>query len=170
MVVLQINKIIGTYKGDKMTLSSTNIVKVIVVTDDLEKTVSAYKTLLGTGKGPAEKNTEHKEIRTPYTKYKGEDITDTPMEVESVFSDNFWFEIIKPLGNNDPWAAWLKEHGTSICSICLLSNGSLEADEQVMEEAGFESLFKQEKGYERYEYFDTSKELGVLVEVKEQYK
>lgn len=153
-----------------MALSSTNIVKVIVVTDNLEETVSAYKTLLGTGKEPAEQNAEHKEVRTPSMKYKGADITDTPMKVESVFSDNFWFEIIQPLGNNDPWAAWLKEHGTSICSICLLSDGPLEDDEETMKNTGFDSLFKHEKGYEAYEYFDTSKALGVLVEVKEQYK
>lgn len=92
------------------------------------------------------------------------------VKVESVFSDNFWFEIIQPLGNHDPWAAWLQEHGTSICSICLLSEGALEDDEQTIKNAGFESIFKHEKGYEAYEYFDTSKVLGVLVEMKEQYK
>ncbi|MFP3152885.1 VOC family protein [Lachnospiraceae bacterium ZAX-1] len=153
-----------------MALSSTNIVKVIVVTDDLEKTVAAYKTLLGTGKAPDASEEKHEVVREPYTKYKGADITDTPMKVDSVFSDNFWFEIIQPLGNNDPWANWLKEHGTSICSICLLSDGSLENDEAVLKNAGFDSIFKQEKGYEAYEYFDTSKVLGVLTEVKEQYK
>ena len=93
-----------------------------------------------------------------------------PMRVESVFSDNFWFEVIQPLGHNDPWAKWLEEHGTSICSICLLSNGPLENDEAVMADAGYASIFKQEKGYEAYEYFDTAKELGVLVEMKEHYK
>lgn len=153
-----------------MALSSTSIIKVIVVTDDLEKTVAAYKTLLGTGKAPEELNAEHKEVRTPYMKYKGEDITDLQMKVESVFSDNFWFEIIQPLGDNDPWAAWLKEHGTSICSICFLTDGPLEDDEKVMKDAGFASIFIQEKGYEAYEYFDTADALGVLVEVKEQYK
>lgn len=151
-----------------MALSSTNIIKVIVVTNDLEKTVSAYRTLFGTGT-PIEDNREHKEVRTPYTKYKGQDITDTPMKVESVFSSNFWFEIIMPLGNNDPWADWLKEHGTSIYSVCLLSDGPLENDEDTMRNAGFESIFKQEKGYEAYEYFDTADALGVLVEVKERY-
>ncbi|RKI85808.1 hypothetical protein D7V83_03755 [bacterium 0.1xD8-71] len=156
-------------KEDKdMALSSTNIVKVIVVTDDLEKTVSAYKNLLGTGAAPAEE-AEHMQVRTPFTVYKGEPITDTPMKVESVFSDNFWFEIIQPLGDNDPWAQWLKEHGTSICSICLLTDGPLENDEEVMKNAGYESVFKQEKGYEAYEYFDAAKDMGVLVEVKEHY-
>ena len=38
-----------------------------------------------------------------------------------------------------------------------------------MEKAGFRSIFKQEKGYEAYEYFDTADALGMLVEVKEQY-
>lgn len=152
-----------------MALSSTNIIKIIVVTDNLKKTVSAYKLLLGTGNVPDTEDI-HKAIKTPYIQYKGEYITDTPMKVESVFSDNFWFEIIQPLGDNDPWAEWLKKHGTSVCSICLLSDGPLEADEKVMENAGFASIFKQEKGYEAYEYFDTSDALGVMVEVKEQYK
>lgn len=152
-----------------MALSSTNIIKVIVVTDDLDRTVAAYKKLLGTGTAPAEE-TEHKMVRTPFTKYLGKDVTDMPMRVESVFSDNFWFEIIQPMGSNDPWAAWLKEHGTSICSVCLLSNGALEHDEAVMAEAGYASIFKQEKGYEAYEYFDTSRDLGVLLEMKEHYQ
>lgn len=152
-----------------MALSSTKIIKIIVVTDNLEKTVSAYRTLLGTGNEP-KGDTQHKIVREPFTKYKGGDITETPMKVESVFSDNFWFEIIQPLGNNDPWAKWLKDHGTSVYSICLLSDGPLEADEKVMRDAGFSSIFKQEKGYEAYEYFDTSDILGVLVEMKEQYQ
>lgn len=151
-----------------MALSSTSIIKVIIVTDNLEKTVAGYKALLGTGTAPAEQG-EHKMVRTPFTRYLGKNITDTPMKVESVFSDNFWFEIIQPLGDNDPWAAWLKEHGTSVCSVCLLSGGALEKDEDIMAKAGYASIFKQEKGYEAYEYFDTSKDLGVLVEVKEQY-
>ena len=152
-----------------MALTSTKVIKVIVVTDDLEKTVNGYKALFGTGKAP-EDNSDHKQVREPYTKYLGEDITDTPMKVESVFSDNFWFEIIQPLGNNDPWAAWLKEHGTSIYSVCLLSDGPIEQDEKTMADLGYKSIFKQEKGYEAYEYFDTSADLGILVEVKEQYK
>jgi hypothetical protein len=157
-------------EGCEMALSSTNIAKVIVVTDDLDKTAAAYKALLGTGKAPAESSEPHKNTHEPYTKYKGVDITDTPMKVDSVFSDNLWFEIIQPLGNNDPWADWLKEHGTSICSICLMSDGPLEKDEETLKAAGFPSVFKQEKGYEAYEYFDTSKALGVLTEVKEHYR
>ena len=85
-----------------MALSSTRIIKVIIVTDDLDKTVSAYKLLFGTGCAPASDEAEPKMVRTPYTKYLGQDITDTPMKVESVFSDNFWFEIMQPMGNNDP--------------------------------------------------------------------
>ncbi len=151
-----------------MALSSTKIIKVIIVTDNLEKTVAAYKLLFGTGTAPAEE-AEPSMVRTPYTRYLGKEITDIPMKVESVFSDNFWFEIIQPLGDNDPWAEWLKQHGTSLYSVCLLSDGPLEADEDVMKTAGFESIFKQEKGFEAYEYFDTADALGLLVEVKEHY-
>ena len=33
----------------------------------------------------------------------------------------------------------------------------------------YPSIFKQEKGYEAYEYFDAAKDMGVLVEIKEYY-
>ena len=152
-----------------MALLSTKIIKVIVVTDDLEKTVAAYRTLLGVDREPEPGNLPHNSIRTPYTRYLGQAITDTPMKAAGVCSENFWFEIIQPLGDNDPWAAWLKEHGTSICSICLLTNGPIEEDEAVLKDAGFTSIFKQEKGYEAYEYFDTASALGTLLEIKERY-
>ena len=152
-----------------MALSSTKIIKVIVVTDDLERTASAYRTLLGVDREPEPGNIPHNQVRVPYTRYLGQAITDTPMKVESVCSENFWFEIIQPMGDNDPWAAWLKEHGTSICSICLMTDGPIEADEARMAEAGFPSIFKQEKGYEAYEYFDTARALGALLEIKEWY-
>ena len=152
-----------------MALSSTRIIKVIVVTDDLEKTVSAYRTLLGVDREPEPADLPHNQVRAPYTRYLGRDITDTPMRAASVCSENFWFEIIQPLGHDDPWAAWLRDHGTSICSICLMTDGPIEADEAVLEGAGFQSIFKQEKGYEAYEYFDTSAALGTLLEIKERY-
>ena len=120
-----------------MALSSTKIIKVIVVTDDLDRTVSAYRTLLGVDREPEPANLPHNQVRAPYTRYLGRDITDTPMRAASVCSENSWFEIIQPLGHDDPWAAWLAQHGTSICSICLMTDGPIEADEAVLEGAGF---------------------------------
>ena len=152
-----------------MALSSTKIVKVIVVTDDLDRTASAYRTLLGVEREPEPGDIPRNSLRAPYAKYMGKDITDTPMRVESVCSENVWFEIIQPLGDDDPWAAWLKAHGTSVFSVCLLTDGPIEADEARMAEAGYASIFKQEKGYEAYEYFDTAKDLGTLLEIKERY-
>ena len=153
-----------------MALSSTAVVKVIIVTDDLERTAAAYEKLLGSSRTMDGDGKEHRMVREPYTRYKGQPISDTPMKVRSVLSENFWFEIIQPLGDNDPWAQWLKDHGTSVCSVCLLSDGPLEKDEERMAEAGYASLFKQEKGYEAYEYFDTARDLGTLLEIKETYR
>ena len=152
-----------------MALSSTAVVKVIIVTDDLDRTAAAYEKLLGSSRTMDGDGGEHRMVREPYTRYQGRPITDTPMKVKSVLSENFWFEIIQPLGNDDPWAQWLKDHGTSVCSVCLVSGGPLEADEEKMASAGYASLFKQEKGYEAYEYFDTSRDLGTLLEIKEIY-
>lgn len=152
-----------------MALSSTKIIKFLVVTDDLERTAGAYRALLGVNREPEPDNLPHNQVRTPYNRYLGKEITDTPMRVESVCSENFWFEIIQPMGDNDPWAAWLKEHGTSICAICLMTDGPIEADEAVMAREGFPTIFKQEKGYEAYEYFDTAAALGAMLEIKERY-
>lgn len=151
-----------------MALSSTKIVKVIVVTDDLDRTVAAYQKLLGTGT-PVQEEADPRMVRTPFIRYKGETLERMSLKVKSVFSDNFWFEIIQPTGDHTPWADWLKEHGTSVYSICLLSEGALEHDEEVMEQAGYPSIFKHEKGFEAYEYFDTARDLGVLLEMKEHY-
>jgi len=151
-----------------MALSSTKVIKVIVVTDDIEKTADAYRKLLGCDRRP-EPGKEHRNLRGPFVLYKGQPAGGTPMKNVSVLSENFWFEIIQPLNDVGPWADWLKEHGTSICAVSLLTNGPLENDEALMEEAGFPLLFKQEKGYEAYDYFDTAKSLGVLLEMKEQY-
>ena len=89
------------------------------MTDDLERTAGAYERLLGTDR-KMEESGEHRTVRKPYTRYLGKPITDTPMKVKSVLTENFWFEIIQPLGEHDPWAQWLKDHGTSVCSVCLL--------------------------------------------------
>ena len=151
-----------------MALSSTKIIKVIVVTDDIDRTVDAYRKLLGTDRKP-EAGKPHNNVREPFVRYKGQPVGGTPMKNVSVLSENFWFEIIQPLNDEGPWADWLKEHGTSICAVSLLTNGPLEDDEALVEEAGFPLLFKQEKGYEAYDYFDTAKALGVLLEMKEQY-
>ena len=153
-----------------MALSSTAVVKVIIVTDDLERTAAAYEKLLGSSRTMDGDAKEHRMIREPYTRYKGQPITDTPMKVRSVLSENFWFEIIQPLGDHDPWAQWLKDHGTSVCSVCLVTNGVLEEDERKLALEGYRSLFKQEKGYEAYEYFDTAQDLGTLLEMKEIYR
>ena len=152
-----------------MALSSTAIIKVLVVTDDLERTAGAYERLLGTDRKPEENHEEHPMLREPYTRYLGKPITDTPMKEKSVLTENFWFEIIQPLGDHDPWAQWLKDHGTSVCSVCLVTSGALEEDERKLALEGYRPLFKQEKGYEAYEYFDTARDLGTLLEMKEIY-
>ena len=57
-----------------------------------------------------------------------------------------------------------------MCSVCLVTNGVLEEDERKLALEGYRSLFKQEKGYEAYEYFDTAQDLGTLLEMKEIYR
>ena len=60
-----------------MALSSTSIVKVIVVTDDVDRTAGAYERLLGTDRKPEEQK-EHRMVREPYTRYLGEKLQTLP--------------------------------------------------------------------------------------------
>lgn len=43
----------------------------------------------------------------------------------------------------------------------------LDHDVQLMEDLGFPLTFFEEKGYERYTYYDTADTLGLLLEIKE---
>ena len=53
-----------------MALSSTAAVKVIIVTDNLERTAAAYEKLLGSARTMKGDEKEHRMIREPYTVYK----------------------------------------------------------------------------------------------------
>lgn len=50
-----------------------------------------------------------------------------------------------------------------------LNKKIIEAGKHLFSEKPFAHSLEQEKGYEAYEYFDTAKDLGVLIEVKEHY-
>lgn len=149
-------------------ISNTHIVKIGIVTDDVEKTASAYEAIFGTTNN-VEGSEDHQPviIRKPYKLYKGEAITEVGMKVRNIFTSNFWFEIIQPLTENNPWSDWLHEHGTSVCFTSVSIENGFEHEIAVMNSNGFSQSYIEDKGYERYTYFDTGSDLGLLLEIKE---
>ena len=63
----------------------------------------------------------------------------------------------------------LHNQGSQIASVCFISL-YIEGFEQhidLMGRKGFSLVFEEEKGFERYAYFDTLKALGFTLEMKE---
>ncbi|MDL2205852.1 VOC family protein [Eubacteriales bacterium OttesenSCG-928-N13] len=149
-------------------ISSNRVIKVGIVTEDVENTYAKFCELFDTLE-PYESHSEPEGDWAPlkYQKYKGEPAGAMPMKVKCVYLDPIYFEIVQPMGDaKSPWHDHLREHGTSVCFISLYING-FEQHIDMMGKKGFPLIFEEEKGYERYAYFDTLKTLGFTLEMKE---
>jgi hypothetical protein len=150
-------------------LGSSTIVKLGIVTDDVERTAAAYRTLFAVGPVPATQSEPHPPFTIePFKTFRGQPCGETPLKVVNHYTENFWFEIVQPLDDTpSPWSEWLREHGTSVCFTSIHIGGGLSHDTALLESLGFPQVFLEDKGYERYAYFDTAAVMGLLVEVKE---
>ena len=149
-------------------IASNRIIKIGIVTHNADETVAAFQTLFDTlspydsDKAPAG-DFDH----LKYKKYLGQLADSTPLKVRCVYLDPIYFEIVEPLGEaSSPWHDHLKQHGTSVCFISLYIEG-FEQHIDLMGKKGFPLIFEEEKGFERYAYFDTLKALGFTLEMKE---
>lgn len=156
-------------------IGSSRIIKIGIVTEDVEKTASAFRAIFAEGPVPESQwpASVHPQVHVPYSvtprkEYKGAQDPHTPMKVVNFYTQNFWFEIVQPLpGDPNPWSDHLAKHGTSVCFMAVHVPDSLDHDMQLMEQLGFPLTFFEDKGYERYTYYDTADTLGLLLEIKE---
>lgn len=149
-------------------IASNRIIKVGIVTSDAEKTCQAFQSLFDTlppydsDEAPAG---DFEPLK--YKKYMGQPAENAPLKVRCAYLDPIYFEIVEPLGEAvSPWHDHLKAHGTSVCFISLYIEG-FERHIDLMGKKGFPLIFEEEKGFERYAYFDTLKALGFTLEMKE---
>jgi methylmalonyl-CoA/ethylmalonyl-CoA epimerase len=149
-------------------IASNRIIKVGVVTDDVEKTYAAFQSLFETLPSYDSDTPPVGDFEPlKYKKYMGKPAGNTPLKVRCVFLDPIYFEIVEPVGEAEsPWHDHLKAHGTSVCFISLYIEG-FEQHIDLMGKKGFPLVFEEEKGFERYAYFDTLKALGFTLEMKE---
>ncbi|MDR2378390.1 MAG: VOC family protein [Bifidobacteriaceae bacterium] len=151
-------------------LSSNHIVKIGIVTPDVEDSAARCRAVYGQGPPPRTQTDEPPAYTVkPYFEYRGQRL-DRPanMKVISVYTDNFWFEFIEPLpGPPNPWQDHLDAHGLSVAFVSAHIDSGFERDLAAMESLGYPVIWTHDKGYERYAYFDTADRLGFMVEVKE---
>ncbi|MDR0592461.1 MAG: hypothetical protein LBG60_04215 [Bifidobacteriaceae bacterium] len=146
---------------------SGRIVKLGIVTADAAATANAYRSIFPTAPAPPEPPIPPFSAR-PHRCYRGEPAGKIPLRVEHVFTENLWFEIIEPVGDApSPWKDHLDRHGASVCFASVETFDGFEDRAEAMNQAGFATLYVEEKGFERYAYFDTASTTGLLVEIKD---
>lgn len=148
-------------------LSSTTIVKIGVVARNLEDVAKRYGELF---------NVETPEVHYPdpnrvpapgaYKRYKGKDYK-IALKYAHVNLDPIYIELLEPWDDTpSPWLDHLKKFGNSICFISFYIDG-FRQEIDLMESQGYPLTFEEEKGHERYAYFNTLDKLGINVELKE---
>lgn len=149
-------------------ISTSRIVKIGIVTDNADKTAEALLKMFN----PVEPYDSHAAPDVPYSSeryqlYKGEPVSGIHMKVRLVYLEPVYFEIIELVGDaQSPWHDHFKKYGTSVCFLAFYING-FEQHIDFMNKQGFPLIFKEEKGFERYAYFDTMSTLGFTLEMKE---
>ena len=149
-------------------LANGHIVKIGIVSHDAEATGAALRAIYPTVPTP-ERPARPASTAEPYLDYRGQrGQQNAQVKVVHVHTDNFWFEVIEPIdATPSAWRDHLEAHGTSVCFASIHVDQPIEGQVKVMEDLGFAPIWLQEKGFERYAYFDTAAVLGLLVEVKE---
>ncbi|TBL81987.1 VOC family protein [Paenibacillus thalictri] len=150
-------------------ISNKNIVKLGIVVDNVEEAAAYYAKIFGI---------EVPEVSTPgpetppdptgraYTWYQGSD-RKPRCKYAKIYTDPIYLELIEPLPDvPNPFTDFLEKRGPGIFFIAFYVEG-FEEHVQFMEQLGLPLTFKQDKGHERYAYFDTIAKLGIALEFKE---
>ncbi|MDR1187832.1 MAG: hypothetical protein LBK95_10325, partial [Bifidobacteriaceae bacterium] len=149
-------------------LANGHIVKIGIVSHDARATGAALRSIFPAVEPAAQAPHPESGVQ-PFTEYRGRRLRNpVRLRAENVFTENFWFEVIEPVGDEpSPWRDHLVAHGVSVCFVSIHVASGVATQADVMTGLGFEQIWFEEKGYERYAYFDTAEALGLLVEVKE---
>lgn len=149
------------------SISTNRVIKIGIVTDDAERTADAFAKIF-TPVAPYDVHDSSVNFtRAPSKEYLGKPAGNTPLKVRLFYLEPVYMEIVEPLGDAaSPWHEHLKKFGTSVCFISVYIDG-FEQHIDFMGKIGYPATFVEEKGYERYAYFDTLRDLGFTLEMKE---
>lgn len=153
-------------------LSNGRVIKIGIVTADAAETARRFADvfpLVEPVAAPDGDAPEVSELRSWH--YRGQPLDEeVSLTVANVHTENFWIEIIQPPEHPaNPWHDHLREHGQSVMWMTVHVEDGFEAGVTAMKSLGYDATWIEDKGYERYAYFDTMSALGLLVETKEQY-
>ena len=151
-------------------LSTSTIVKIGVVTDNIVDVVERYSRLFNLAEAPVvnvpDPANPKPAAQGAYKRYKGKEYK-ILLKYAHIKLEPIYLEILEPFDDTpSPWLDHLKKYGTSICFVSFYVEG-FRHEIDLMGREGYAQTFEEEKGHERYAYFDTLEKLGLTIELKE---
>jgi methylmalonyl-CoA/ethylmalonyl-CoA epimerase len=147
-------------------ISTNHIVKVGIVVKDIEQAAKYYAELF---------NIPVPEVKTPNpnavmpanasTWYRGADKA-FKCRTAIIRLEPIYIELIEPLDGPSPWSEFKQEHGQGVHYLAFNVEG-FQDHIDLLNAKGMPVFYKQDKGKERYAYFETEEKLGVTLEFKE---
>ena len=148
-------------------LDTSEVIKIGIVCRDIEDTARRYGELFDVEVPPVRyPDPNRKKPEGAYMCYQGIN-RQIRLKATHVNLTPIYLELIEPADDTpSPWLDHLNKFGTSICFLSFYIHG-FRKDIDFMEAHGYQKIFEEEKGPERYAYFDTLETLGVMLELKE---
>jgi hypothetical protein len=148
-------------------LNSTTIVKIGVVVRNIEDVAKRYGELFNVPTPKVNIPDPEKPVNPgTYKRFRGKEYK-VLLKHTRIDLDPIYLEVIEPYDDTpSPWLEHLNKFGPSVCFISFFIKGFRE-EIQIMANQGYPQIFEEEKGHERYAYFDTLEKLGITVELKE---
>ncbi|MFX0016163.1 MAG: VOC family protein [Promethearchaeota archaeon] len=143
-------------------LENQIIVQIGIIVKDIEKTSLMYSKLLG-AKKPQWFWTEP--FNKAKTEYKGNP-TQARAKLAFIKLENIEIELIEPDENPSTWREYLVTRGEGIHHIAFIING-MKHKISNLTEIGIPLIQKGEYSGGRYAYFDSLKDLKVIIELLE---
>ena len=153
-------------------LGNGRVIKIGIVTADAAETARRFAQvfpLVEPAEAPDDEAPRLSESRSWH--YRGQPLDEeVPLTVANVHTENFWIEVIQPPEHPaNPWYDHLREHGQSVMWMAVYVEEGFDAGVAAMKDLGYDATWIEDKGFERYAYFDTVAALGLMVETKERY-
>jgi len=147
-------------------VSTNHIVKIGIVVDDIEKAAAYYADLFNIEK-PVIRVPDPNKVPDPkaYKWYKGQ-YRNFRIKTAVVKLEPIYIELVEPIDGDSPWADFKSKYGSGVQFMAFNIDG-FEDHLSLMESKGMPAFLKEEKGKERYAYFNTADLLGVTLEFKE---
>jgi hypothetical protein len=145
-------------------VGSTTIVQVGVIVSDIEAKAQAWSTILGL---PMPQISTTDTVDIAHTTYEGQP---SPARAKLAFFHlgQVDVELIEPIGGPSTWRDQLEQHGDSLHHIAFRISG-MDQKVTYLESAGAHTIQRGDYTGGRYAYVDSTKQLGLVLELLENF-